>query len=94
MIKVICKAKLKPDVNPEDYIKIASEAVSESRKEKGCIMYTLHQDMDDPTIFLTLEEWADEEALNQHNSNMDIWKYVKELRNLRESTEINHYKEV
>ena len=40
MIKVVCKIKLKPNVKVEEYLIIAREAISESRKEKGCITYT------------------------------------------------------
>ena len=94
MIRVVCKAKLKQGVNIEEYLNIAREAVSETRKENGCIMYTLHQDIDDPSILTTIEEWVDEEAINQHNKNERVWKFVQELRELRESTEINHYREV
>ena len=94
MIKVVCKAKLKPGVKVEEYLIIAREVVSETRKEKGCITYTLHEDINDPTILTTLEEWEDEEAINQHNKNEHVWKFVQELRKLRESTEINIYREV
>jgi quinol monooxygenase YgiN len=94
MIKVVCKAKLKPGVKVEEYLSLAREVVSETRKEKGCIMYTLHEDINDPTILTTLEEWVDEEALNQHNKSEHILKIVPELRKLRESTEINIYREV
>ena len=94
MIKVVCKAKLKPGVKVEEYLIIAREVVSETRKEKGCITYTLYEDINDPTILTTLEEWVDEEAINQHNKNEHVWKFVQELRKLRESTEINIYREV
>ena len=94
MIKVVCKAKLKQDVKVEEYLIIAREAVSETRKEKGCISYTLYEDINDPTILTTLEEWEDQESFNQHNKNEHVWKFVQELRKLRESTEINLYREV
>ena len=94
MIRVVCKAKLKPGVKVEDYLILAQEVVAETRKEKGCIMYTLHEDINDPTILTTIEEWVDQEAINQHNKSQHIMKMVPELRKLRESTEINHYKEV
>jgi quinol monooxygenase YgiN len=48
---------------------MAREAVAETRKEKGCIMYTLHEDINDPSILSTLEEWVDEEAIDQHNKS-------------------------
>jgi quinol monooxygenase YgiN len=94
VIKVVCKAKLKPDVKIEEYLKLAREVVTETRKEKGCIMYTLYEDINDPSILSTLEEWEDEESLNQHNKSEHVMKIVPELRKRRESTEINLYREV
>ncbi|MFL6558148.1 MAG: putative quinol monooxygenase [Bacillus sp. (in: firmicutes)] len=94
MIKVVCKAVLKPDVKIEEYLIIAREVISETRKEKGCISYTLHEDINEPTILTMIEEWVDEEAINQHNKSEHVLRIVPELRKLRESTEINIYKEV
>ncbi|WP_338472298.1 putative quinol monooxygenase [Niallia sp. XMNu-256] len=94
IIRVVCKAKLKSDVKVEEYLKIAREVVLETRKEKGCIMYTLHEDINDPSILTTIEEWTDEDSLNQHNKSEHIIKMVPELRKKRESTEINIYKEI
>jgi quinol monooxygenase YgiN len=94
MIRVVCKGKLKPGVNVEEYLIFAREVVTETRKEKGCIMYTLHADINDPSIITTIEEWENEEDINQHNKSEHVVKIVPKLRKLRESTEINHYKEV
>jgi quinol monooxygenase YgiN len=94
MIKVVCKAVLKPDVKIEEYLIIAREVISETRKEKGCISYTLHEDINEPTILTMIEEWVDEEAINQHNKSEHVLRIVPELRKLRESTEINLYREV
>ncbi len=94
VIRVVCKAKLKPKVDHEEYLKIAREVVSVSRKEKGCIMYTLHEDIHDPSTLTTIEEWVDVQAIDEHNKNENVWKYVQELRKFRECTEINIYKEV
>ncbi|WP_342507899.1 putative quinol monooxygenase [Sporosarcina sp. FSL K6-2383] len=94
MIKVVAKAKLKPGVKVEDYLRIAREVISETRKEKGCITYTLHEDINDPTILTMLEEWENEEAIHLHNKTEHVLKIVPELRKLRESTEINIYREL
>lgn len=94
MIKVVFKFKLNPDVSVEDYLKIAREAISETRKEKGCISYTINVDINDPTILTMLEEWEDQESLDQHNKNENVQKIVQELKKLRESSEINIYREV
>lgn len=94
MIKVVCKIKLKPEVNAEEYLELARTVVTETRKEKGCITYTLNQDINDPSIICMLEEWEDEESLNQHNNTKHVLEIVPELRKLRESTELNFYKEL
>ncbi|MEH7073837.1 putative quinol monooxygenase [Neobacillus drentensis] len=78
----------------EEYLQLAREVISETRKEKGFIKYTLHEDINDPTILTMLEEWVDEEALNLHNKSKHVMKIVPEHRKLRESTEINLYREV
>ncbi|MFB3162249.1 putative quinol monooxygenase [Neobacillus sp. 179-J 1A1 HS] len=94
MIRVVCKAKLKPGVNVEEYLIPARKVVTETRKEKGCIMYTLHEDINDPSTITTIEEWENEEVINLHNKSEHVMKIVPELRKMRESTEINHYIEV
>ncbi|WP_235847084.1 putative quinol monooxygenase [Neobacillus niacini] len=94
MIKVVAKAKLKPGVSVEDYLIQAKELVAETRKEEGCITYALHQDINDSSIVTMLEEWVDEESLNQHNQTEHVKRIVPGLRELRESSEINIYREV
>lgn len=94
MIRVVCKGKLKPDADIEEYLSLAREVVLETRKEKGCRMYTYHQDINDLTILTTIEEWENEEALQQHNQSEHIRRLVPELRKMRESTEINIYREI
>ena len=76
MIRVVCKAKLKSGVNVEEYLILAREVVTETRKEKGCIMYTLHEDINDPSIISTIEEWENEEAINLHNKSEHVVKMV------------------
>ncbi|MFJ7726847.1 putative quinol monooxygenase [Neobacillus sp. NPDC097160] len=94
MIRVVAKGKLKPGVRVEDYVMLAKELVAETRKENGCLSYALHEEVNDPTILTMLEEWADEEALGLHNQSVHVLKIVPELRKLRESIEVNIYREV
>lgn len=94
MIKVVSKAKLKQDVNLEEYLNIAKKVIDETRKEQGCISYVLFQDLQDPSILTMLEEWMDETALNQHDQSDHVLKWVPELRKMRESTETHRYREL
>ena len=72
MIRVVCKGKLKPDADIEEYLSLAREVVLETRKEKGCRMYTYHQDINDLTILTTIEEWENDSAGEQRTHRVEI----------------------
>jgi quinol monooxygenase YgiN len=93
MIKIVAKAILKPGVK-EEYLILAKELVTETRKEEGCISYSLYEDINDTNILTMLEEWKDEEYIKQHNNSEHVLRIVPELKKLREVTEINLYREV
>ena len=40
--------------------------VAASRKERGCIIYDLHQSTEDPTLFMFYENWTSREELERH----------------------------
>lgn len=44
----------------------ARPAVAATLKEKGCLAYELHQDLEDPTRFVFYERWKSAEALKEH----------------------------
>jgi quinol monooxygenase YgiN len=39
---------------------------TETRKEPGCISYTVHRAKDDPRTFFLFEQWRDAAALEEH----------------------------
>jgi quinol monooxygenase YgiN len=44
----------------------AKPAIAATLKEKGCLAYELHQDLDDPTKFVFYERWKSVDALSDH----------------------------
>ncbi|NEQ54029.1 MAG: antibiotic biosynthesis monooxygenase [Leptolyngbya sp. SIO3F4] len=46
-------------------------------KEVGCIQYDLHQDNDNPAVFLFYENWESRELWQQHMSNTHLVAYLK-----------------
>ena len=48
-----------------------------TRSEKGCIQYDLHQDNNDPAVFVFYENWESKELLDQHLQNDHIQQYMK-----------------
>ncbi|MEM6252814.1 MAG: putative quinol monooxygenase [Cyanobacteria bacterium P01_D01_bin.156] len=50
-------------------------------KEAGCIQYDLHQDNDNPAIFLFYEIWESRELWQQHMNNTHLVEYMKATEN-------------
>jgi len=50
--------------------------VPPTRDEAGCISYTLHQDNDDPAVFIFHETWESEEALARHMGTPHFAAYL------------------
>jgi len=45
--------------------------------EPGCIQYDLHQDNDNPAVFLFFENWESRELWQQHMASDHIAAYLK-----------------
>ncbi|AFA50075.1 hypothetical protein Awo_c33470 [Acetobacterium woodii DSM 1030] len=66
MIKVAAQNNIKAD-KIDEFIAIAKNLVAETRKyDAGCVRYELLQDVKNPQLLTMLEEWDDQEALNNH----------------------------
>ena len=46
--------------------KLSLEHVRRSRAEPGCLLHSVHQDVEDPLKVVFLEHWADRAALVAH----------------------------
>ncbi len=46
-------------------------------KEAGCIQYDLHQDNDDPAVFLFYEKWESRELWQAHMNSPHIAAYAE-----------------
>lgn len=45
--------------------------------EKGCINYDLHQDNENPNLFLFHENWESKELWQVHMNNVHLAEYLK-----------------
>ncbi|MEG2018427.1 MAG: putative quinol monooxygenase [Clostridium sp.] len=93
MVKVVAKCTVKAECIDE-YIKISKELVEETQKEEGCIFYSLHQDVNDKSVFACIETWESQEALDAHLQSAHIKRIVPKLRQMRISSEMNVYKDL
>ena len=66
MISIIAKFKV---TDRATFLALAKEFVQESNKEEGCIEYGLHQDLEDENSFIMNEKWADQAAIDAHNTS-------------------------
>lgn len=58
--------------------------VTPTRKEYGCIEYNLHQDNDDPTVFVFYETWESLACLEKHMNTGHFTRYVAAVGNMIE----------
>ncbi len=50
--------------------------IAPTRKENGCLEYTLHQDNDDPAVFMFYETWESQACLEAHMQTEHFRSYV------------------
>ncbi len=50
-----------------------------TRKEEGCVNYDFHDDNDDENIFVFIENWENEEALEKHGESEHLKKFKQSL---------------
>jgi quinol monooxygenase YgiN len=80
VIYVVATLTIKPETRAE-LIAAAKTVIGITRKEKGCILYDLHESTTDPARFVFVEQWETMEDLMAHggNEHMKPWrKVVKE----------------
>jgi len=63
-------------------------------KEEGCIQYDLHQDNEDPTVFIFFENWVSRELWQVHMDNDHLVAFVKNTEGLLVDLCINEMTQV
>ena len=65
MIIVTGSVTGRPD-SMDRLVEISLEHVRRSRLEPGCLLHSVHRDVEDPLRLVFLEHWADADALRAH----------------------------
>ncbi len=80
-IVLIARLKVKPDS-----VKSAKQAalaiIEDSRAETGCLNYDFHQAIDDETIFLWHETWANKAAIDAHGASEHFKNFSAAIKDL------------
>ncbi len=92
-VKVVVTMKLKAD-KQEQFLAAFRKMADETRKEKGCIYYDLHQDAKDSLAYVLLENWATQEDLDAHGQTEHMKVYREEAADTRESGSAYFVKQV
>jgi quinol monooxygenase YgiN/limonene-1,2-epoxide hydrolase len=50
----------------EEALRLGLEHVQRSREEPGCLLHSVHRDVEDPMRLVFLEHWTDRDALHAH----------------------------
>ena len=76
MNSVTVIARIKAKETAADYVRDACIKLLEpSRAERGCLLYDLHQDDEDPALFFFLESWTDHDALDDHGESQHVREF-------------------
>lgn len=74
-VTVIAKLVAKPEAITEVKIELL-KMVDPTRQEEGCLTYRLHQDNEDPALFLFYEIWENIERLIAHTQTRHYCEYA------------------
>ncbi len=80
-ITVVAKVTARPDAVEQVKGELL-KMVGPTRQEAGCLEYRLHQDTQDPALFLFYESWADMAALERHMASPHYRRYVAAVGDL------------
>jgi quinol monooxygenase YgiN len=80
-IVLIARLKVKPD-SVESAKREALAIVEDSRGETGCINYDFHQGIDDETVFVWHETWADKAAIEAHGASEHFRNFSEQIKDL------------
>lgn len=69
--KIVVKEKFIEPVKAE-----LLKLIDPTRQERGCIEYRLHQDNEDPGVFIFYENWESMASLEQHMNTDHFRNYV------------------
>ena len=81
MIKVTASSYIKEECL-EEYFVIVKELVEKSNLDPGCVKYELCRDVNDPLHFVMLEDWENQELLDEHLKSAHFLELVPKLGTL------------
>jgi quinol monooxygenase YgiN len=81
MIIVTGSIKARP-ATLDEVVALSLAHVQRSRGEPGCLLHSVHRDVEDPSRLVFIEHWADADALRAHFRVPASGAFVKEAGGL------------
>ena len=81
MIIVTGSVTARPD-SLDEVLRLSLEHVHRSRLEPGCVLHTVHQDVEDPNRVVFVEHWTDRDALVAHFQVPESGAFVRAVSEL------------
>ncbi|MDR1566501.1 MAG: antibiotic biosynthesis monooxygenase [Treponema sp.] len=82
MVRVVASNYIKPE-NIKAAEPLFREMIAATRKEKGCIEYRLFTQKDASGLFVFIEEWESQEALDKHIASEHFTRIIPRIGKLK-----------
>lgn len=88
MIIITGGARVRPE-HLGEAVRISLEHVHRSRLEPGCLLHSVHHDVEDPNHLVFVEHWADADAVRAHFAVPESRAFSKALAALADGISID-----
>jgi quinol monooxygenase YgiN len=82
MVRVVAKNFIKPE-NIEAAKPLFKKLIAATRKEAGCIEYRLFSKPEEPGLFVFIEEWKTQAALDKHMASEHFTTIIPQIDKLK-----------
>ncbi|MFC1516488.1 putative quinol monooxygenase [Thermodesulfobacteriota bacterium] len=88
-------ARIEAKKNNVDLVKSELlKLIEPTRKEQGCLQYDLHQDNENPAIFIFYENWENRELWQIHMNNEHLKAYMDATDGAVENFTLNEMSQI
>lgn len=79
MLRIVATNYIAPEKR-EGFLALVKPLIEASRKEEGCVFYSLFEDINEPNCFTFIEQWKDQAAIDFHNSTPHFTSIVPKMK--------------
>lgn len=80
VLKIIATVTIKKEEYKDDVVKALHEVVDGTHTEEGNISYELHQDVNNPLVYVFIEVWKSQAAIDSHNQSAHFLAFKEAIK--------------